>query len=94
MSVAKIILSQIKTLDRMSLFAWGAKDFVDAGDGLRFKTSGLTPWKGWVYIKYNAGTDLYDIDFYRVRKAEIKVDKTVDGVYAEDMVRVIDGFVG
>lgn len=94
MSVAQIILSQIKTLDPRALWAWGAKDLVNMGNGLKFKTSGMTPWKGHVYVKYNEGTDLYEIQFYRLRKAEIKMDKVVEDVYAEDLVEVIDGFVG
>lgn len=94
MNIAQTILEQIKTIDRMALYAWGAKDFVNMGDGLKFKTSGMTPWKGQVYIKYNYGRDLYEIQFFRVRKAEIKVDKVLEDVYAEDLVSVIDSFVG
>lgn len=94
MNIAQTILEQIKTIDRMALYAWGAKDFVNMGDGLKFKTSGMTPWKGQVYIKYNYGRDLYEIQFFRVRKAEIKVDKVLEDVYAEDLVCVIDSFVG
>ena len=94
MSVAKTILSQIRAIDPMATFAWGAKDFVNMGDGLKFRTSGMTPWKGHVYVKYNYGTDLYEIQFYRVRKAEIKMDKVLEDVYAEDLVRLIDDFVG
>lgn len=94
MSVAHTILNQIRTIDPMALMAWGARDLVNMGDGLKFKTSGMTPWKGWVYVRYNPGRDLYEVQFFRVRKADIKMDNTVDDVYAEDLVRVIDGFVG
>ena len=94
MNTAQIILSQIKTLDPRALFAWGAKDLMNMGDGLKFKTSGMTPWKGYVYVKYNSGTDLYEIQFFRFRKMEVKYDKVVEDVFAEDLVSVIDGFVG
>ena len=94
MNTAQIILSQIKTIDPRALWAWGAKDLMNMGDGLKFKTSGMTPWKGYVYIKYNEGQDLYEIQFFRFRKMEVKMDKTVEGVYAEDLVNVIDSFVG
>jgi len=94
MTIAQTILSQIKMIDRMAMMAWGAKELVNMGNGLKFKTSGITPWKGHVYIKYNEGTDLYDIDFFRIRKFEVKVDKAIEGVYAEDLVQIIDGFVG
>ena len=80
--------------DLRALWAWGAKDLMNMGDGLKFKTSGMTPWKGYVYVKYNSGKDLYEIQFFRFRKMEVKYDKVVEDVYAEDLVSVIDGFVG
>jgi hypothetical protein len=94
MNVAQTILSQIKTLDPMALFAWGAKDLMNMGDGLKFKTTGMTPYKGYVYVKYNTGKDLYEVQFFRFRKLEVKMDKVVEDVYAEDLVSVIDNFVG
>jgi len=72
----------------------GAKDLVNMGDGLKFKTGGMVRWKGYVYVKYDEGRDLYNIDFFRLRKLEIKMDKQVEGVYAEDLVRIIDEQVG
>ena len=94
MNTAQIILSQIKTLDPRALWAWGAKDLMNMGDGLKFKTSGMTPYKGYVYVKYDAGKDLYEIDFFRIRKLEAIYDKKVEDVYAEDLVNIIDRFVG
>ena len=94
MTIAQTILSQIKTIDPRATWAWGAKEFVNMGDGLKFKTSGMVKWKGYVYIKYNEGTDLYDIEFFRIRNCEIKCDKGMTDVFAEDLVRVIDTVVG
>jgi hypothetical protein len=94
MNIAQTILSQIKQIDPSALFAWGAKDLTNTGTGLQFKTTGMTPWKGFVKINYNEGQDLYEIEFFRIRKSEVKVDKTVTEVYAEDMVHIIDSFVG
>lgn len=94
MNIAKTILSQIKTIDAWALCAWGAKDFVVMEDGLKFKTSGMTPWKGHVYVKYNPVPDLYEVQFFRLRKSQIKMDKVVEDVYAFDLVSVIDKFVG
>lgn len=94
MNVAQTILSQIKTIDPMALPAWGAKDLMNMGDGLKFKTSGMTPWKGYVYVKYNPVLDLYEVQFFRFRKMEVKMDKVVEDVYAQDLVSVIDNFVG
>lgn len=94
MSVARTILSQIKTVDPRALWAWGAKDLIDMGDGLKFKSSGMTQWKGYVYIKYDEGNDLYNIDFFRLRKMEPIYDRRIQGIYAEDLVYAIDGQVG
>lgn len=94
MTIAQTIFSQIKTIDPRAIFAWGAKEFVNMGDGLKFKTSGMVKWKGYVYVKYNEGTDLYDIEFFRIRDCEIKCDKEMTGIFAEDLVHVIDGVVG
>lgn len=94
MNIAKTILSQIKAIDAWALCAWGAKDFVAMEDGLKFKTSGMTPWKGYVYVKYNPVPDLYEVQFFRVRGAKIINDNTVEDVYAPELVSVIDKFVG
>lgn len=92
--IAKIIMSQIKTIDRQAFMAWGAKDYVNMGDGLKFKTSGMVKWKGYVYVRYDRGRDLYNVEFATIRKMEWKVVKKVEGVYAEDLVNVIDEQVG
>ena len=94
MNVATVIRDQIRALDRNAFMAWGAKDFVNMGDGLKFKTSGLVKWKGYVYVKYDEGTDLYNVIFARIRNLEWKVDKEVNLVYNEDLVRIIDSQVG
>lgn len=94
MSVAQIIRSQIYALDRFAFGAWGAKDLLNMGNGLKFKTSGMVKWKGYVYVKYDDGSDLYNIDFFRVRGVDIKYDKQVEGVFVEDLVRIIDAQVG
>lgn len=94
MSVAQIIRSQIYALDRFAFGAWGAKDLLNMGNGLKFKTSGMVKWKGYVYVKYDEGSDLYNIDFFRVRGVDIKYDKQVEGVFVEDLVRIIDAQVG
>jgi hypothetical protein len=83
----------------MALPAWGAKDLVAMEDGLKFKTSGMTPWKGYVYVKYNPVPDLYEVQFFRHRKMRVEgfhliTDGTVKDVYATDLVSIIDKFVG
>jgi hypothetical protein len=93
-TITATIFNQIKLLDRRAMMAWGARELVAMKDGLKFKTSGMVRWKGYVYIKYDYGQDLYNIDFYRVRNAVIKYDRRLEGVFAEDMVSLIDQVVG
>lgn len=94
MSIASVIYNQIRTLDVWALGAWGARDFVNMGDGLKFKTSGMVRWKGYVYVKLDEASDLYDVIFGRVRKSEWKEDLVVKGVFSEDLIHVINEKVG
>ncbi len=100
---ALIIFEQIKTMDPMAFLAWGAKNMTQADEGrtLQFKSSGLTKWKGWVSITYNAGTDLYDLKFERVRTPrktkknpfptpQLITDYKTDGIYFDNLIEVID----
>ena len=88
MNTANTILQQIKTLDPRALFAWGAKDLVNTGKRLQFRTGGMAKHKGLVHVKYNEGTDLYDIDF--IKKSMPVVVHAVSDVFVEDLVSTID----
>lgn len=98
MKIAETILSQIKTIDKTALWAWGSKEYMRTStDGIMFKTSGMVKWKGKVQIELN-GSDLYDITFMRIRKIKGQVtcitDKKMTDVFVEDLVSVIDMQVG
>lgn len=92
MNIAQTILSQIKTIDARAMWAWGAKDLVNTGSGLQFKVGGMAKFKGHVLVKLNGG-DLYDLEFYKIRKGQINVIQKFDDVYAEDLVNMIDSVV-
>jgi hypothetical protein len=94
MSVAQTIRQQINAIDRMAFMAWGVKEMIANTNGLQFKSTGMCRWKGWVDVKYNDGTDLYDIDFFRIRAGKLIMDKKVADIYAEDLVTTIDAQVG
>jgi hypothetical protein len=94
MSVAQTIRQQINTIDRSAFMAWGVKEMVANTNDLQFKSTGMCRWKGWVDVKYNEGTDLYDIDFFRIRAGKLIMDRKATDVYAEDLVSVIDAQVG
>lgn len=93
MKIANVIRDQIKTIDPMALWAWGAKDMVALENGLQFKSSGLSTWKGIVKVTLNA-SDYYDVEFGKIRKAEYKVTDKVNDVCVIDLVKVIDAQVG
>lgn len=92
--IGKTIYNQIRMLDSRALFAWGAVHMVYMVDGFKFKTTGMVKRKCWVYIRYDRGLDLYEIIYARIRKFEWIVDNTVSHVYAEDLVKTIDHYVG
>ncbi|MBZ0328285.1 MAG: hypothetical protein K8F54_11810 [Altibacter sp.] len=93
--IAQTILYQIKYLDRSALMAWGAKSFCSLSEnktrvgGLSFKVNGLTH-KGWVTIELD-WLDTYTVVFTN-RKREIV--KTVEGVYYDMLIDVIDYIEG
>lgn len=93
MSIASTIRQQIMALDFWALGAWGAKDMVNIGNGLRFKVNGTKMKHSFVEITLNA-SDLYDIRFYKIWGVKITRDEKVTDVFVENLVEVIDGKVG
>lgn len=94
MTIANTILEQIRLADRAALMAWGVKEIVTMENGLRFKSSGMVRWKGYVEVVLDEGKDLYNIEFFKLRKTERKVTKRVEGVYCDELVPNIDAVVG
>lgn len=94
MIIAQTILNQIKGLDRMAMMAWGSKELVAMRDGLKFKTSGMVKWKGYVYVQYDEGQDLYNVIFAKIRKYEWVEQERVEGVFFDQLVEIIDRRVG
>lgn len=102
---AQIILNQIIAMDKYALGDWGAayqnKIASEDGNTLTLKSSGMVKWKGFIAITYNRGTDAYDLEFYRMRRPrkspnnpfpipEKKVDKSVERIYVDQLISVID----
>lgn len=94
MQIAQTILNQINCADRCAMMAWGAKNLVAMEKGLKFKSSGMVKKKCYVLVELDEGADLYDVSFCRIRKYEWIVDKKVEGVFSDQLVDVIDGWVG
>lgn len=79
----KILKSQI-----VILWSWGAHNFRAIDDGLEFLVQGFK-FKGTVRVKYNGGTDLFDITFHRGKKTV----ETIEGIYLDMLVNTIDRYV-
>ena len=72
----------------MVVWSWGFHQPIALQNGLRFKVSGFK-FCGVVDIVYNEGHDLFDISFIKSNK----VVKSVDGVYCDMLIDVLDDFI-
>ena len=87
MEMAKYIMSILKT-QLMVVWSWGFHNPVAIENGLQFKVQGFK-FKGIVEVVYNEGRDLFDVRFLKANK-EVN---TIDGVFFDMLVDVIDDFV-
>ena len=87
MEMAKYIMSILKT-QLMVVWSWGFHQPMALQNGLRFKVTGFK-FRGVVDIVYNEGRDLFDISFIKSNK----VVKSVDGVYFDMLIDVLDDFI-
>ena len=92
--VAIKIIEQINTLDKHALGSWGYRSIVYSEDSIEFHVNGSKTRPGArIKIKLTAD-DLYDIDLYRVVKTNVIYDERLKGIYADQLVEIIDGLVG
>lgn len=87
MEMAKYIMSILKT-QLMVMFSWGFHQPVAIENGLQFKVQGFK-FRGIVEVVYNEGRDLFDVRFLKRNK----VVNTIEGVFFDSLVEVIDDFV-
>ena len=83
----KYIMSIFKT-QLMVVWSWGFNSPMAVKNGLRFKVQGFK-FRGTVEVRYNEGSDLFDISFIKAGK----VIKTIDGVFFDMLVETIDNYV-
>ena len=88
MEMGRYIMSILKT-QLMVMWSWGFNSPVAIDNGLRFKVQGFK-FKGVVKVVYNEGRDLFVVSFVKSGK----VVKTLDGVYFDTLIEVIDNYVG
>lgn len=105
--IGKEILRQINALDRNALMAWGAKNkaIADSGkdigenntiikyDGKAQFDVSCPKFKGRVVI-YLMPNDTYTVVFGQIRSSRWNVKKRIDGVYSDQLVEIIDNYVG
>lgn len=87
MEMAKYILSIFKT-QLMVVWSWGFHQPTALANGLRFKVQGFK-FRGIVDVVYNEGQDLFDVSFIKANK----VVKSIDGVFFDMLIDVIDDYV-
>ena len=58
-------------------------------NGLSFKVQGFLH-KGWVLVKYNQDSDLFDI---KLLSYQLKEVKSIEGIYVDQLIDVIDDMV-
>jgi len=92
--IAQTIVKQLKTADAWAMASWGANELIALEDGLQFKVKGSNIKSGGrVQIRLNAA-DTYDIRLIRVRGSSVKEVGSADGVYADQLVDILDGLIG
>jgi hypothetical protein len=87
MAIANYIMSIFKT-QLMVVWSWGFHQPVAIENGLRFKVQGFK-FHGIVDVVYNEGQDLFDVLFIKRNK----VIKSIEGVFFDSLVEVIDDYV-
>lgn len=87
MEMSKYIMSILKT-QLMVVWSWGFHNPIAIEDGLRFNVQGFK-FRGIVEVKYNEGSDLFDVSFIKAGK----VVKAIDGVFFDMLVETIDYYV-
>lgn len=72
-----------------TIMSWGFSNPMTVNNGLLFQVNGFKH-TGFVFIKYNEGTDLFDLELFN---RDNSIAESIEGVYAEDLVFTIDNEV-
>ena len=88
--MADYILSILR-MELMVVFSWGfhRPTALPNDEGLAFKVNGFKH-KGWVFVRYNEGNDLFDVE---LRNKSLNVVRSIEDVYFDQLVAVIDNAV-
>ena len=85
--MAEYIFSILRS-QLMVVFSWGFHRHMALPDdgGLAFKVDGFKH-RGWVFVKYNEGKDLFDVE---LRDNAMTIIRGIEDVYFDQLVHVID----
>ena len=86
--MAKYIMQILRT-QTMIVMSWGFHNPKAIDNGLKFRVHGFLHI-GWVEVVYNEGRDLFEV---RTINRDGSIKDTVDDVYFDSLVDVIDGMV-
>lgn len=84
MEMAGYIISILRS-QLMVVWSWGFNSPIAIENGLHFKVQGFK-FQGLVEVKYDEGADLFNVSFIKCGE----VVKTVNGVFFDSLVEVID----
>lgn len=96
MSIAKEIMNQLNILSKKQIWAmFGLKkgSLVGGENYLQFQVGKNSSGGNRIKIELN-GNDLYNISVFKIVKFEVKIVKSENDVYAEDMVKVLEQMTG
>jgi hypothetical protein len=87
MDMAEYILSVLKA-QIIIMWSWGFNNPTAIEDGLQFNVQGFK-FKGIVKVIYDHAMDLFKVEFVK----DDEVVKTIEDVYVDQLVEVIDNYV-
>jgi hypothetical protein len=89
-TIVKTIREQLLTLGRIKVWSWGAHAWRAVDEStLQFKVQGHH-FKGHVRVEYDFGMDVYHVHFGRWRNGQWQHRHTIEEVYVDELVHVID----
>lgn len=88
--MAEYILSILR-MELMVVFSWGfhRPTALPNNEGLAFRVNGFKH-RGWVFVKYNEGKDLFDVE---LRDNAVTIIRVIEDVYFDQLIAVIDNAV-
>ena len=89
-TIVKTILAQMAATGKEKVWSWGASEFHQIDDlTLQFTVCGHL-FQGHVRIFYDEGNDSYVIHFGHSKSSQWKNIETIDDIYWDNIVDVID----